>query len=121
MRKRERETYSLRAETDGVVSDIHILAGVVAKAGESVATIVSKSDLIIGDLPEIRLGRFNPGDNGYAFRIGRPAVKVQVVGVVPELNPMPVQIRPISLPIGATMRSQKVVFRAEEPSDIRSE
>jgi multidrug resistance efflux pump len=118
MRKRERETYSLRAETDGVVSDIHILAGVVAKAGESVATIVSKSDLIIGYLPEIRLGRLNPGDHGYAFRIGRPAVKVQVVSVVPELNPMPVQIRPISLPIGATMRSQKVVFRAEEPSDI---
>ena len=118
MRKRERETYSLRAETDGVVSDIHILAGVVAKAGESVATIVSKSDLIIGYLPEIRLGRLNPGDHGYAFRMGRPAVKVQVVSVVPEVDPIPVQLRPISVPVGVTMRSQKVVFRTEEPSDI---
>ena len=118
MRKREKETYSLRAETEGVVSDIHILAGVVAKAGESVMTIVSKSDLIIAYLPEIRLGRLKSGDQGYAFRIGRPSVKVQVVSVVPEIDPIPAQLRPISVPIGVTMRSQKIVFRTEAPSDI---
>ena len=89
-----------------------------AKAGESVATVVSRSDLIIGYLPEIRLGRLKAGDHGFAFRIGRPAVKVQVVSVVPEIDPIPLQLRPISVPLGATMRSQKVLFRPEEPSDI---
>ena len=118
MRRRERETYSLRAEADGVVSDIHILPGVVAKPGESVVTIVSKSDLIIGYLPEIRLGRLKTGEHGYAFRTGHPPVKVQVISVVPEVDQMPVQIRPISAPLGATMRSQKIVFQTEAPTDI---
>ena len=118
MRKRERASYTLCAETDGMVSDVHLFPGVVANAGASVMTMVSKSDLIIGYLPEIRLGRVKIGDNGYAFRAGRPAVRVQVVSVVEDVNPIPVQLSPISAPLGATMRSQKIVFRAEERSDI---
>jgi multidrug resistance efflux pump len=118
MRKLQRDTYTLHAETDGVVSDISLFPGVIAKAGDSVLTIVSKSDLIIGYLPEIRLGRLKVDDLGYAFRAGHPAVKVRVANVVPEINPMPSQISPISAPLGAVMRSQKIVFRAEEPSDI---
>lgn len=118
MRRLEKATYCLRAEADGVVSDVALFPGVVAKAGDSVMTVVSKSDLIIGYLPEVRLGRVQVGDHGYAFRAGRPAVKVRVANVVPEINPMPVQISPISAPLGAVMRSQKLVFQAEENSDI---
>jgi HlyD family secretion protein len=117
-RKLEKETYALRAQADGVVSDIHLYPGVVAKAGESVVSIVSPSDLIIGYLPEFRLGRLNPGDHGFAFRLGHPAVKVEVVEIVPEVNPIPVQLSPISAPLGATFRSQKVVFKTEDASDI---
>jgi HlyD family secretion protein len=118
MRRLEKDTYTLRAETDGVVSDIALFPGVVAKAGDSVMTVISKSDLVIGYLPEIRLGRVKIDDQGYAFRAGRPAVKVRVANVVPEINPMPVQISPISAPLGASMRSQKIVFQTEGPSDI---
>ncbi len=117
-RKVEKETYSLRAEADGVVSDILVFPGVVAKPGESVVSIVSRSDLIIGYLPEMRLGRLKRGDHGYAFRIGHPSVRVEVVDVVPEVNPIPVQLSPISAPLGATLRSQKIVFKTEQPSDI---
>jgi multidrug resistance efflux pump len=118
MRKRERASYTLRAETDGMISDVHLYPGVVATAGASVMTMVSKSDLIIGYLPEIRLGRVKIDDHGYAFRAGRPPIRVRVVSVVEEINPLPVQLSPISTPLGAAMRSQKIVFRTEESSDI---
>jgi multidrug resistance efflux pump len=118
LRKREKETYTLRADEDGVVSDIHIFPGVVAKAGDSVLTVISRTDLIIGYLPEIRLGRLKQDAEGYAYRVGRPAVKVKVVSVVPEIGELPVQMAPISSPLGVTMRSQKVVFQLEQPSDI---
>lgn len=118
MRKRERETYTLRSETDGVVSDLLVFPGVVAKPGEPVVSIVSQSDMIIGYLPEFRLGRLKAGDQGYAFRIGHPAVQVQVLKVVPEVNSLPVQLSPISAPLGATLRSQKIVFQILAPTDI---
>ena len=118
MRQREKETYTLRAEADGVVADILVFPGVVAKAGESVVNIVSRSDLIIGYLPEFRLGRLKIGDEGLAFRLGQPSVKVKLVDIVPEVNPMPVQLSPISAPLGATMRSQRIVFRMGASTDI---
>jgi multidrug resistance efflux pump len=118
LRKLERDSYTLRAERAGVVSDIKLFPGVVAKAGDTVLTIVSGSDLIIGYLPEIRLGRLHPNDHGFAFRVGRPTIKVKVLSVVPAIDPIPAQLSPISAPLGATMRSQKVVFQTEEPSDI---
>jgi multidrug resistance efflux pump len=117
-RKQEKETYALRAEAEGVVSDILLFPGVVAKPGESVVSIVSPSDLIIGYLPEFRLGRLKPGDSGLAFRLGHPTVPVRVVEIVPEANPLPVQLSPISVPLGATMRSQKIVFKIEAGSDV---
>jgi len=118
LRKLEKETYALRAEADGVVSDILVFPGVVAKPGETVVSVVSRSDLIIAYLPEIRLGRLKVGDHGYAFRIGHPSVQVQVVDMVPEVNPIPIQLSPISAPLGATFRSQKIVFKTENPSEI---
>ena len=52
------------------------------------------------------------------FEPGAPPVKVMVASIVPEIDPIPAQLSPISAPLGATMRSQKVVFRTEESSDI---
>ena len=118
LRKQEREMYSLKSETDGVVSDICVFPGVVAKPGQPVISIVSQSDLIIGYLPEFRLGRLKKGDRGYAFRIGHSSVPVKVIDIVPEVDPTPTQLSPISAPLGAIIRSQKIVFQTEEPSDI---
>lgn len=118
LRKQEKETYSLRSETDGVVSDICVFPGVVAKPGQPVISIVSRSDLIIGYLPEFRLGRLKTGDQGYAFRIGHPTIPVKVMDIIPEVDPIPTQLSPISAPLGTTMRSQKIVFRTEAASAI---
>jgi len=118
MRKQEKETYALKSEAEGVVSDIGVFPGVVAKPGQSVVSIVSKSDLIIGYLPEFRLGRLKAGDRGYAFRIGHPAVPVRVLKVVPEVDPIPAQFSPISAPLGATLRSQKIVFQTENETEV---
>jgi multidrug resistance efflux pump len=118
LRKLEKADYTLRAARDGVVSEIKLFPGVVAKAGDPVLTIVSGSDLIIGYLPEIRLGRLRANDRGFAFRAGRQPVRVRVLSIVPEINSIPTQLSPISAPLGATMRSEKVVFQIEERSDI---
>jgi multidrug resistance efflux pump len=118
MRKLERETFCLRSQGDGVVSDILVFPGVVAKAGECIVSIVSPSERIIGYLPEFRLGRLSRGAHGFAFRIGRPPIPVQVAEIIPEVDPVPAQLSPISSPLGATLRSQKIIFNTEAPVDI---
>lgn len=118
IRRREKDAYTLRSGSDGVVSDIFVLPGVVAQPGERVVSVVSKSDLIIGYLPEFRVGRLCVGVPGYAFRAGRPAVRVEVAEVIPEITPLPTRVSPISAPLASPMRSQKVVFKTCMPSDI---
>ena len=118
MRKLERDTFCLRSQTDGVVSDILVFPGVVAKPGETVVSIVSPSERIIGYLPEFRLGRLKTGARGYAFRMNRPPVAVEVVDIIPEVAPLPAQLSPISAPLGATLRSERIVFKIEQPVDI---
>jgi multidrug resistance efflux pump len=118
MRIREKETYSLRAETDGVVSDITMSPGVVAQPATSVVRIMGKSDRIIGYLPELRVGYLKIGDHGFAFRSARPPMKVVVVGMAPEIGPIPGQLSPISAPLGITFRAQRIVFQIEEIADF---
>lgn len=118
MRKQEKETYTLRAPADGVVSDILVFPGTVDPAGQSVVSIVSQSDLIIGYLPEFRLGKLKKGDRGFAFRFGKSAESVTVVDIIPEVTPIPAQLSPISAPLGAVMRSQKIVFHPDKPMGI---
>jgi len=118
MRRRQKEAYTLRSEADGVVSDVQLYPGVVAKAGQTVLTVAARGELIIGYLPEFRVGRLKPGDHGFAFRLGYPAVPVEVVEVVPEVTPLPQPVSPISAPLGTILRSQKVVFRSERLAEI---
>lgn len=118
LRRREKDAYTLRSEADGVVSDIQLQPGVVAKAGQTVLTVSARGNLIIGYLPEFRLGRLKPGDRGFAFRVGNPAVPVEVVEVVPEVTSLPQPVSPISAPLGTVLRSQKVVFRTDQMAEI---
>ena len=120
MQKLQRETYTLRAEADGVVSDVMLFSGSIAQAATPIVRIVTESCLIIGYLPELRRGLLKTGDHAFAFRMGRPPVKVVVVGIAPEIDPVPVKLSPISAPLGVTFSSQRIVFRTEEPSDITS-
>ena len=121
-RKLEKGSYSLQSTTDGVVSDVAVFPGTIAKPGSPVVTIVSKSRLIIGYLPEIRCGSMKVGDEGYAFRLTRPAVKVRVTAVSPEIEPIPSALRPTTAAqqSGVTFRAQRVVFEVVGSADITS-
>jgi multidrug resistance efflux pump len=120
MRQREREAYSLRAPTDGVVSEIGAFPGSVVAPGVRVVRIVSPSRLITGYLPEVRRGRVRIGDCGYAFRLTQPPVKVRVVAVAPEIEPIPVAVRPTTAAqqSGVTFRAQRIVFETEGPPEL---
>jgi multidrug resistance efflux pump len=114
MRKLERAAYELRAEEAGVVTDVEVHPGTIVTPGLPVVSIVSRSKFIVGYLPEFRLGRVKAGDVGFAFRRGHPALPVKVVEVVPAVESLPVKLSPISAPLGAVMRSQKVILKAEQ-------
>ena len=120
MKKLEKENYSLRSQDDGIVSQIGIYAGVTAKPGDSVVTVVSHSRLIIGYLPEVREGMFKVGDQGYAFRLRLPPVKVRVVASAPEIDEIPSQMRPTTAAqqTAITFRAQRIVFETESPSQL---
>jgi multidrug resistance efflux pump len=118
MRKREKESYSLRAETDGVVSDITVFPGVVAQPATSLMRIMAKSRRIDGYLPELRVGRMKVGDTGYAFRVGRPPLKLILIGISPEIGPIPAKLSPISAPLGVTFQSQRIIFEIMEVADV---
>ena len=120
MRKVEKETYLLRAMTNGIVSDVTIFPGVIAQSGATVIRIVSESPLIIAYLPEVRRGRLKVGDRGYAFRLTRPPVKVRVVAVAPEIDPTPSRLRPVTAAqqTGVSFRAQRIVLEIEGPSDM---
>jgi multidrug resistance efflux pump len=119
MRRQEKEACELRAESDGVVSDVEVYPGTIVTPGMPVVSVVSSpSGVIVGYLPEFRLGRVKPGDVGFAFRRGHPSLPVKVVEVVPAVESLPVKLSPISAPLGAVMRSQKVILKAEQASDL---
>jgi multidrug resistance efflux pump len=120
MRKLEKSTYSLRSTTNGVVSEISVFPGTIATPGVSVVRIVSRNSQIIGYLPEMRRGLLKVGDRGYAFRLRQPPVKVRVVAVAPEIEPVPLGVRPITAAqqSGVTFRAQRIVFETEGLSDL---
>jgi len=117
MKKLERETYILRSQGDGVVSEIGVLPGATAKPGDIVLSVVSPSHLIIGYLPEVRRGYLKLDDQGYAFRLTRPPVKVRVVAVAPGIDPIPASLRPSTAAqqSGITFRAQRIVFETDAP------
>ena len=118
MRKLDKETFSLRAPADGIVSDITIYPGNVAQAAASVMTIISGSRQIIGYLPEMRQGRLKIGDSGFAFRIGHSPIKVRVVAVAPVIEALLPKLSPVSTAQSNAFRSQRVVFEIDGASDL---
>ncbi|HTV62780.1 MAG TPA: biotin/lipoyl-binding protein [Verrucomicrobiae bacterium] len=120
MKKREKESYSLRSWSDGIVSAIGIYPGSTAKPGDSVVSVVSGNRLIIGYLPEVSEGMVKVGDTGYAFELRKPPIKVKVVAVAPEIDGIPAPLRPATaaLQSGVTFRAQRIVFQVEGPENL---
>lgn len=120
MKQLERESYSLRSQADGVVSEIGIYPGVTAKPGDSVVSVVSGSRSIIGYLPEVREGMIKVGDWGYAFRLRAPPLKVRVVADAPEIDEIPTAVRPSTAAqqSAVTFRAQRIVFTIDGPGNL---
>ena len=120
MKEREKEGYSLRSPADGVVSAIGIYPGTTAKPGDVVVSVISDSHLIVGYLPEIRQGLFKVGDDGYAFRLRLPPVKVKVVAVSPDIEEIPTRVRPTTAAqqSAITFRAQRIVFEIDGPEQL---
>lgn len=119
MKKLERETYFMRSQGDGVVSAINVLPGATAKPGDIVVSVVSPSHLIVGYLPEARRGYLKLNDEGYAFRLTSPPVKVRVAAVAPGIDPIPASARPATAAqqSGITFRAQRIIFETDS-SDL---
>lgn len=120
MKKLQKENYSLRSQADGVVSDIGIYPGSMAKPGDNVACVVSASRTIIGYLPEVRQGMIKVGDRGFAFRLRSPPVKVRVVADAPEIDEIPTAVRPSTAAqqSSITFRAQRIVLELDGPGSL---
>jgi multidrug resistance efflux pump len=120
MKKLEKESYSLRSQADGMVSDIGIYPGATAKPGDIVVSVVSASRSIIGYLPEVREGMIKVGDRGYAFRLTLPPLKVRVVADAPDIDAIPAAVRPSTAAqqSAVTFRAQRIVFEIDGPGSL---
>jgi len=120
MRLLEKEAYTLRAPTNGLVSDITVFSGSTASAETAVVKLVSSSRLIIGYLPEIRRTQLKLGDEGYAFRLTQPPLRVRITAFAPDITRTLSAIKPISAAqqSGITFRAQRVVFEALGNGDL---
>jgi multidrug resistance efflux pump len=120
MKMLEKESYSLRSQADGVVSDISIYPGATAKPGDNVVSVVSGGRSIIGYLPEVREGMIKVGDRGYAFRLRKPPLKIRVVAEAPEIDAIPTALRPITAAqqSAVTFRAQRIVFEIDGPGSL---
>jgi multidrug resistance efflux pump len=120
MKKILKESYSLRAQADGVVSEIAIYPGTMAKSGDIVVSVVSASRSIIGYLPEVREGMIKVGDQGYAFRLRSAPLKVRVVAAAPEIDEIPTAVRPSTAAqqSSVTFRAQRIVLEVDGPGSL---
>jgi len=120
MKKLQKESYSLRAQAEGVVSDIGLYPGSMAKPGDNVVSVVSASRSIIGYLPEVREGMIKVGDWGYGFRLRSPPVKVRVVAAAPEIDDIPTAVRPstVAQQSSVTFRAQRIVLELDGPGSL---
>ena len=120
LKKLEKESYSVRSQTDGVVSDIGIYPGTMAKPGDIVVSVVSASRSIVGYLPEVREGMIKVGDRGYAFRLTLPPLKVRVVADAPDIDAIPTAVRPSTAAqqSAVTFRAQRIVFEIDGPGSL---
>jgi len=120
MKKLEKESYSLRSQADGVVSDIGTYPGATAKPGDNVVSVVSGSRSIIAYLPEVREGMVKVGDRGYAFPLRSPPLKVRVVADAPEIDEIPPAVRPstVAQQSSVTFRAQRIVFEVDGPGNL---
>ena len=112
-RELQRQTYTLRATRDGVVSGLSYLPGDVVQAGqEIVRTVSEKPERVIGFLPEIALGEIQIGDRLKIVELTRLADEYIAIvqSISPDVQGLPGRISPIR---GRTVRGRNVILLLE--------
>ena len=118
-REVQRAAYELKAGTDGEVSEVLHRPGEVVPAGDPVLRIVqSRSDRIVGFLPEELLAAVDVGETVLVWREhGSPGPEYRAVveSISPDIQGLPRRISPIR---GQSLRGRRVMIRLQEEHDL---
>ncbi|HBA83495.1 MAG TPA: hypothetical protein DCZ95_05305 [Verrucomicrobia bacterium] len=116
--KRRRESYILRANRDGIVSEIYHRPGNVVAAGLPIATVVEEqASSVIGFLPEFMARDVNVGMTAYLTHttFNQRAVKARIVALAPDILSLPARVNPVP---GRVYRGRRIVVEPIEPNDF---
>lgn len=115
-----REAYTLRAQQDGVVSQINREPGEVVEPGGSVASLLIKGPIrVVGFLPESDLSAVAVGTPANIY----PTVSLQETGVIParvlQISPAVYSLPERASPIrGQIVRGREVVLELEREANL---
>jgi multidrug resistance efflux pump len=113
-----REAYVLRAEADGVVSELFYAPGSVVQAGLPIMTLVVDSvQQVVGYLPEANARDISVGTIVYLKSTsGRGAVvQAKVTALLPDIATLPNRVSPFPTQV---YRGRRVVLEPAEPNDF---
>jgi HlyD family secretion protein len=116
--KQRRESYILRANRDGVISEVFHRPGDVVAAGVPIATVIEEqAALVIGFLPEVMAREAHVGMDAYLTHatIQGRAVKARVVALAPDILGLPSRINPVP---SRSYRGRRIVLQPVEPNDF---
>ncbi|MDA0576732.1 MAG: HlyD family efflux transporter periplasmic adaptor subunit [Verrucomicrobia bacterium] len=106
-----RASYVLRAQRDGIVSDIFHQPGDVVSAGIAVLSLVAEHPVrVIGFLPEIHLGDVATGDSVTIWRqhSGAKPIPGVVDSISPDISGLPGRVSPVR---GDVLRGRRIAIR----------
>jgi len=113
-----RNTYTLRATRDGIVSRIFHHPGHIVPGGEPILRLIMEnSRMVIGFLPEVHLTSILPNQRAYVWRHGGTGdpIPAHVVTIAPEVDNLPARMSPLSTQM---LRGRRVIFEIEENHDL---
>ena len=117
-RQAQKESYTLRATRDGVVSRIYGEPGDVINLGQEIVRLVTeKSTHIIGFLPEVNLGDLAVGQKTRVYRKSgsKNVYSAVVVSIAPEIQALPARVTVIK---GQSIRGRRIILQIEGEHDM---
>jgi len=113
-----RKEYTLRANRDGVVSQVFRHPGEVVSEGDTVLSLLTEGDYRVeGYLSEARAQDLRVGSEVYIARQGREEDmrKAQVVALEPEMIYLPEHVSPVP---GSPLRGRKVIMIPDDDTNL---
>lgn len=117
-RQTQRDSYTLRATRDGVVSRVFNRPGDIIQTGQEIVRLVSEtSGQICGFLPEVYLSDLVVGQKTRIYRMSgfKEQYTATVVSIAPEIQALPSRV---SIVRGQTMRGRRVILEVEGENNM---